>query len=43
MRINNLGAFAQADDIRTASTNATDATDQVKTVDLFAEKNDLQL
>ena len=30
-------------DIRTASTNATDATDQVKTVDLFAEKNGLQL
>ena len=38
-----LGAFAHADDIRTASTNATDATDQVKTVDLFAEKNGLQL
>ena len=38
-----LGAFAHADDIRTASTNATDATDQVKTVDLFAGKNGLQL
>ena len=38
-----LGAFAHADDIRTASTNATDATDQVKTVDRFAEKNGLQL
>ena len=37
-----LGAFAHPDDIRTASTNATDATDQVKTVDLFAEKNGLQ-
>ena len=38
-----LGAFAHADDIRTASTNATDATDQVKTVELFAGKNGLQL
>ena len=38
-----LGAFAHADDIRTASTNATDATDQVKTEDRFAEKNGLQL
>ena len=38
-----LGAFAHADDIRTASTNATDATDQAKTVDLFTEKNGLQL
>ena len=38
-----LGAFVHADDIRTASTNATDATDQVKTVDQFAEKNGLQL
>ena len=38
-----LGAFAHADDIRTASTNATDASVQVKTVDLFAKKNALQL
>ena len=38
-----LGAFAHADDICTASTNATDASDQVKTVDQFAEKNGLQL
>ena len=39
-----LGAFAHADDIRTASTNGyTDASDQVKTVDLFAKKNGLQL
>ena len=40
-----LGAFAQchADDIRTTSTNATDASDQVKTVDQFARKKGLQL
>ena len=38
-----LGTFAHGDDIRTASTNATDATDQVKTVELFAVKNGLQL
>ena len=38
-----LGAFTHSDDIRITSTNATDASEQVKTVNQFVEKKGLQL
>ena len=38
-----LGAFAHADDIRTATTNQDDTAEQVKTVASFVDRNGLKL
>ena len=38
-----LGAFAQADDIRTSATNIEDVSTQISTVDRYTSSRDLQL